>query len=91
MTSLVRDELGGRLVNADFAQAVQKAHALKQRQVARQQGFTDMEARMRVLFHQHHVAAAFGQQGCGRGTGRSAADHQNITVLHGVGSCHDWC
>ena len=75
-----RNELGTPFLHADGPHFVSHAEPLEQRQVGRQQGFADMEARVAGLVEQHHLVAHLRQQRRHRRSGRPAADHQHVAV-----------
>ncbi len=81
---VVGDELGAGLVDADGGDAVADAEAVEDGGVEREQRLADVEARVFGLFEQHHVPPAFGEEGCGGGAGRAAADDENVAL----GGCH---
>ena len=68
------------LQHAHRVDFIAHAQPVEDRQIARQQGFADVEARMRVLLQQHDIPAGLGQQGRGGRTRGAAADHQHVAV-----------
>ena len=64
----------------DAPDVVDDAEFLQQRNVQRQQGFADMEARMALFLRDHDVPAAFGQQSGDRRTARAAPEHEHVAI-----------
>ena len=46
------------------------------------QRLADVIARKMVAFEQQHGVSLLGEQGCGRGAGRSTADHHDVEGIH---------
>lgn len=68
-------------MHPDGAHLIQHAQTLEDVEVARQQALADVEAGMRFLFHQDDMAACFGQESRSGGSGRPAADDEDIGLV----------
>jgi hypothetical protein len=78
--SLSAGKSAAGLRTADPVHLGQHAQALEDRDIHRQQRFADVEARMAAFFEQLDLVAPARQFRGRRGTGRSAADDDDVAI-----------
>ncbi len=76
----VRYELGAGLAHTHRVHRIEHPEPLQHRRVARQQALADVEAGVRALLDEQHVAPRLREQGRRRGPGRTAADDQHVAL-----------
>src|SRR5437660_1287007 len=80
-TVFIRDHLSPRLVHANAPDILGDAQTIKQWQVQRQQRFANVETGELLLLQENDMLALLGKQRRDCGTGRPAADNEDIAFL----------
>jgi len=78
---VVRLEICAELHHTERAHLIEHTEPLEHRQIHRQQGFTDMKARVMRLFEHDHPVRTPREERRSRAAGGPATDHDHVTAF----------